>query len=248
MQRPVLILIVLFVLPLFSACSLFSPHPVRFEQDGAEEELMRLSRLNEGVTTFKGTGSVVTTDKGETRRFRIAWAGAAPNLLRLEIIASATPVESLAYDGTRLRLRSNVGSHAPYAKKVEDPSLARATGIPLTLSEIHALLSGKFLVGPFESARLLTPDQGPETLVLRPDRSRTKTITLNAHRLPTRATLSKAGKTIYDLRLTPKADPGGTNRFRTIELTTAKGVSATIRIDRMFVNPSVDQTIFTLEQ
>lgn len=248
MQRPVLILIVLCVLPLFSACSILSPPALRFETDGAQEELRRLNQLNHEVTSFKGIGSVTTTEDGETRRFRLAWAGDAPNLLRLEIMAAATPVESIAYDGTRLRLRSHMGSHKPYVKKVEDPSLASATGIPLALSEIHALLSGKIMVGPFESARLhALPEEGARALVLRLDRRHTKTIDIDPRGLPTRTTLSKGGDEVYDLHLSPTADPDGTNRFRTITLTTAKGVKATIRIDRAFVNPAVDRTMFTLE-
>jgi len=246
MQRPVLTFIALLVLPLFSACSILTPPP-RFEPDGAEEELSHLSRLNEGVTTFKGTGSLIITQKGETRRFRIAWAGTTPDRLRLEILASATPVESLAYDGKRLQLRSHMGSHSTYTKKVKNPSLASATGIPLTLSEIHALLSGKFAMGTFQCARLLTHAQGSATLILRIDRNSKKTITLNSDRIPTGATLSAGNKQVYDLRLTPKTAPDGTNQFQTIDLTSAKGVKVTIRIDRMIVNPSVDKGIFTLD-
>lgn len=246
MQHRAVSLILLFILPLFSACALFT-QPPRFEPDGAEEVVRHLACLNEGVTSFKGTGSVVIVEKETTQRFRIAWAGAVPNLLRMEIMASATPMESLAYDGKRLQLRSHLGSHAPYTKRVKDPSLKSVTGIPLTLSELHALLSGKFHVGPFESARLLTVDQGPETLVLRPDRSRKKAIALNADRLPTRATLTAANEEVYDLCLSPEANPDGTNRFRTIALTSSNGTQATIRIDRMIVNPKVDEDIFTLD-
>ncbi|WP_300675008.1 hypothetical protein [Desulfoluna sp.] len=247
MPRSLFILVVLFILPLFSACSLLTPLS-RFEPDGAEEALDHLSRLNEVVTTFKGTGSVVITEKGQTQRFRIAWAGAPPNLLRMEILASATPIESLAYNGTHLQLRSHVGSHTPYSKKVKNPSLKSATGIPLTLSEIHALLSGKIDVGTFQSARLLTAsDLGTETLILHPDRSHKKAITLNENRLPTRATLSTAHGEVYEMRLIPKTDPEGIHHFKRIILTSGKGVKTTIRIDRMIINPPVDETIFTLE-
>ncbi|BCS96407.1 hypothetical protein DSLASN_20390 [Desulfoluna limicola] len=245
MQRPLLLLIILFVMPLFSACSLFPKAP-RFESDGAQEQIDQLTRLNEEVTTFKGTGSVVITEKGKTQRFRIAWAGAVPNLLRMEILTSATPIESLAYDGERLQLRSHMGSHAPYTKKVKNPSLEPVTGIPLTLSEIHALLSGKFYVGDVKSARLLTSNDGTGTLILHPDRRHKKTITLDEHLLPTGATLTAKGEEIYDIRFTRKATSTGVYQYKTIILTTTKGIDTTIRIDRMIVNPPVEKDIFTL--
>ncbi len=245
MQRRLLLLIVIFILPLFSACSLLTPSP-RFESDGAEEQLAELSRLNEEVTTFKGTGSVVITENGKTQRFRIAWAGAVPDLLRMEILTSATPIESLAYDGKRLQLRSHMGNHSPYAKKIKNPSLEPVTGIPLTLSEIHALLSGKFYVGEFKSARLLTSNDGTDTLVLHPDRRHKKTITLDENLLPTGATLTAKGEEVYHIRLTRKATSTGIYQYKTITLTTAKGIDTTIRIDRMIVNPPVEHDIFTL--
>lgn len=247
MQRRLLILIVLFILPLFSACSLLTPSP-RFESDGAQKQLAALSLLNEEVATFKGTGSVVIADKGKTQRFRIAWAGAAPDLLRMEILTSATPIESLAYDGKRLQLHSHIGNHSPFAKKVKNPSLEPVTGIPLTLFEIHALLSGKFYVGEFKSARFLTSHDGTGTgtLVLHPDRRHKKTIALDENLLPTGATLTAKGEEIYTIRLTRKATSTGIYQYKTITLTTAKGIDTTIRIDRMIVNPPVDHDIFTL--
>lgn len=217
-----------------------TPTP-RFQPDGTQEQLERLSHLNETVTHFKGTASVVIVEKGSTQRFRIAWAGAPPAQLRMEILASGLPTESLAYDGKRLQLRSHMGSHPPYTKKAVNPSLGPTTGIPLTLLDIHALLSGKFFTGTFKSARRFG-----DALILQPTRNHRKTIRLDEAGIPTRVTLTKKNKTIYDLSLTRHPMAKGINQFKTIRLTTAQGIETTIRIDRMVVNPPIDSKIFTL--
>ena len=239
MPRPLLLFISLCMMPLFTACSLFTPIP-RFQPDGAQEQLARLSRLNGEVTTFKGSGSVVIMEKDHSQRFRIAWAGASPTLLRMEILAVGVPMESIAYDGKRLQLRSHVGDHAPYTKKASNPSLEPTTGIPLTIPEIHALLSGKFFVGEFKNARRLN-----DTLILRTTRHRKKTITLDDEGLPLRTTLTEKGKKLYEIRFTRKTTPDGINQFKSLILTHAKGVT-TIRINRMIINPPIDDEIFTL--
>ena len=233
-------LIVLLILPLFSACATFTSSP-RFASDGAEARLEQIASLNASVATFKGTGSVVITEKGVAQRFRIAWAGAAPNLLRMEILASATPVESLAYDGKRLQLRSHMGSHRPYTNRDKNPSLERATGIPITLLDLHALLAGKFYVGTFKDARLMG-----DTLILRPSRNRKLTLTLDAEGIPKKSILSSKGKELYKIELTHKTTPGGANHFKTLSLTSTKGIKARIRIDRMIVNPTIEADIFTI--
>lgn len=245
MQRPLLLLISIVIMPLFSACALFTPEP-RFTADSAKEQLMHINRLNDGVSTFKGTGSVVITEKGRSQRFRIAWVGASPDLLRMEILTSATPLESLAYDGTYLQLISHVDNHSPFTKKMKNPSLESATDIPMTLTEIHALLSGKFAVGPFKTARMLTQDEGPSTLVLRPDRNRKKTITLDKELLPSRVMITEGNELVYDLRLARKTTPAGFNQYGAIDLTSGSGNTIAIRIERMVVNPPIEDGTFTL--
>ena len=233
-------LIVLLILPLFSACATFTSSP-RFASDGAQEQLKQIASINASVATFKGTGSVIITKKGVAQRFRIAWAGAAPNRLRMEILASATPVESLAYDGERLQFRSHMGSHSPYTKRDKNPSLERATGIPITLLDLHALLAGKFYVGAFKDARLMG-----NTLVLRPSRNRKQTIIFDAAGIPRESILSSKGEELYKIDLTRKTITGGINHFNALSLTSAKGIKARIHIDRIIVNPPLEEGIFTI--
>ncbi|MCG8471629.1 MAG: hypothetical protein MI742_07210 [Desulfobacterales bacterium] len=238
-------LILIFTLALLiTGCSLFTPTP-RFTEDGAHEEIERLESLRKEVQTFRGSGTMVLVQKGERQRFRMAWVGEAPNHLRMEILAAGTPVESLAYDGKKLMFRSQTKAHPFYTDTVKNPSLETITGVPLTLSDIHALLSGRFAVGSFKRARLIIQKNNLPLLVTRPGWSRIKRIQLDSHGRVTKASLLSGGTPTYTLELTPQKSEENTFWYKKVKVN-GQDNQATLTIDRVTTGIEVPHNAFIL--
>lgn len=230
----------LLIALLASGCSLFN-QPPRFIDDGASQEIERLRLQEEGIASFRGTGSMALFKDGTHQRFRMAWVGKKPNKLRLEILAAGTPMESVAYDGTRLMLRSANGAHPFYKETIKNPSLEPITGVPLALNEIYALLSGVFHIGEFKDARLLFDEEGSSKLVVRPDWASMKSISLDSSGRVKNVSLTRGGKPIYTVELTANRK-GGYKKIRIV----AKANRATLTIDRVETGVTVPETAFTL--
>ena len=224
----------LFILALFfsmaQGCTLFTSPP-RFIEDGARQEIQRISQKKGGEETFRGSGSINLVQDGKAQRFRLAWAGKKPNLLRLEILLAGAPVESLAYNGRELMLRSATGAHLFYRRTAQNPSLSRLVGAPLALDEIHALLSGGFHVGPFQRARLFSEKESA-ILSLRPGIGALKKIEISPKGAVKKVLFTQAGVRVYSMRLASEKREDGLFWYKKIEIVTENN-RATLFIDRI---------------
>jgi len=73
----------------------------------------------------------------------MAWVAKWPLNLRMTILSSGIPVETIAADGESVTLVSHTGKHTPHTINRANPSLVRIISLPVKLNEIIALLTGK---------------------------------------------------------------------------------------------------------
>lgn len=107
---------------------------------------------NADITTTKGQGRLTLMLPHGREKFRLAWAAEAPNKLRLTLLSSAHPVETIAASGDWVTFVSHTGKHKPHSATSADPDLTSYINVPVRLSDMVAILLGRFPLRPFDRA------------------------------------------------------------------------------------------------
>ncbi len=129
----------------------------------AEEIIHRTHDFNAQITTSKGTGELTLTQGLRNEKYKIAWAAQSPNRLRMTLLISGHPVETIAATGQWVTFVSHTGAHNPHSAVSADPDLNPYINIPLRLSELVSLLLGKVPERPFDRAWILP--EAPNTVL-----------------------------------------------------------------------------------
>jgi hypothetical protein len=154
----------LAVVGLLGGCAAYPGGPARREtgahylpQKESVELLERLARLNETLFTFKGVGKVILVAEGSRRSARIAWAGTAPDKLRVEIMGlPGQPTASLALNGEWIAY----DPHSPegfYRHRLGKDSLRQILRISITAADIIDLFRGRLPLREHTAAALFKP-------------------------------------------------------------------------------------------
>ena len=118
----------------------------------AEDTIKRIQTVNAQILTSKGTGELTLTRGFRREKYKIAWAAQSPNRLRMTLLMSGHPVETIASTGQWVSFVSHTGAHKPHSAVSSDPNLDPYINIPLRLSELVSLLLGKVPERPFDWA------------------------------------------------------------------------------------------------
>ncbi len=127
---------------LVSGCALL-PGRQPERETKAEQSAQHVRQMNRDLLTSRGTGNLSLTRDGKTETHRVAWVAQWPCCLRMTLLSSGIPVETIAADGKSLTFVSHVGKHAPHTMNQPNPSLQAILSLPVKLSDIIALLTGK---------------------------------------------------------------------------------------------------------
>jgi outer membrane biogenesis lipoprotein LolB len=131
-----------------SACSTLNRLPPK-ERSTAQLEaqavLQQLALNNASLSTFKGLGRIKLWDEGRSSLSeRVAWIVSPPEKLGLVVLAAGQPVVRVAADGQFIYMvdaRDPVGSYAKI--RASDASLERLIRMPITVTDIIAILAGR---------------------------------------------------------------------------------------------------------
>ena len=121
----------------------------------AEDIINRIQAFNAQISTSKGTGELTLIQGGRKEKYKIIWAAQSPNRLRMTLLMSGHPVETIASTGQWVTFASHTGAHEPHSAASKDPDLDPYINIPLRLSELVSLLLGKVPKRPFDRAWIL---------------------------------------------------------------------------------------------
>ncbi len=136
-QLTIIFLCIWFV----SGCSLLGKKSTKDIE--AQQMARKVQDINHDILTSRGTGNLSLIRNGKTETYRMAWVAKWPLHLRLTLLSSGIPVETIAADGESVTLVSHTGQHAPHTINRPNPSLVRIISLPVKLGEIIALLTGK---------------------------------------------------------------------------------------------------------
>ena len=142
----------LALLTLATGCAPPKPSTDPFQDTKAMAMAMAAREKNKDIITTKGQGRLTLMLSHGLERFRLAWAAQAPNRLRLTLLSSAHPVETIAASGEWVSIISHTGRHKPQTTPSTDPDLSPYINLPVRLSDMINILLGKFPLHPFDRA------------------------------------------------------------------------------------------------
>ncbi|MGD8667979.1 MAG: hypothetical protein PVI58_18380 [Desulfobacterales bacterium] len=119
--------------------------------------LASLKTQNEALVNFKGIGNITIRQNGLTQfDQRVAWIGERPVKFSIAVLISGYPAVKLAADGRWLYYLEVQGQQTRFRKiATNDPDLKRLIFIPISISDIIALLSGRIPLPEFDSVEFI---------------------------------------------------------------------------------------------
>ncbi len=127
----------------------------------ATNVLFSLKNKNKKPDTFKGIGRIKLTNRGNVQVSRIAWAGAKPSKMVIQVLNPfGQPLETLASDGKHLYLLSPSLEHPFYKKRSSDPSLQKIISLPIKSSDIITIITGGVPIHKYNSLTLQKEEFG----------------------------------------------------------------------------------------
>ena len=134
-------MLLLLCLYLVSGCSLLNKKTKK--ELKAQQMASKVQDINHDILTSRGTGNLTLTRNGKTETYRMAWVAKWPLNLRMTLLSSGVPVETIAADGKSVTFVSHTGQHAFHTVNRANPALNRIISLPVKLLDIIALLTGK---------------------------------------------------------------------------------------------------------
>ncbi len=163
------VLFVISVAILGSGCAgLKNKKPPVFDIE-ALKSAYRIKNINNNIRSFRGIGWLYISGREQQKeKYRIAFAALVPDKIRLTLMISGLPVETIIADGRKIIFVSHTGKHKIYKINDPDPSLARIISIPVKIKDIIALLSGRIPLKDFDYAYYLKKEKSRgSTLMLK---------------------------------------------------------------------------------
>ena len=212
----------------------------------ARAMVMAVREQNAEIATTKGSGQL-DLEMGRTReRFRMAWAAQGPDRLRLTLLASGHPVETIAASGEWVSIVSHTGRHTPHHTASTDPDLTPYIGMPVRLSDMVTLLLGRFPLQPFDRAWFV-PGSVDRVRTSRSFSGRVQEISFDDKgRVAAISLLDRDEALVYQIDYTEYQTIEGRVLPKRIFLTTASGRTHDIRLLRILPNAVIKPAVFRL--
>ena len=160
------VMVVLLGLFLLSGCALL---PGRYQKKDlkAIQAADKVRQFNQEIITSRGTGNLFLTRNGQTETYRMAWVAKWPDCLRMTLLSSGIPLETIAADGKTLTFVSHTGRHSPHTMNQPNPSLKPILSLPVKVKDIIALLTGKIPLKGGSNVSLYTAENNTSRLVFK---------------------------------------------------------------------------------
>lgn len=156
---------IIFCMLFLSGCGMLSPQMDPILSTRALEIADRIRSVNQDIQSCKGTGWLYLRNGSRKETFRLAFAARPPDRIRLTLLASGHPVETVLADGQKVTLISHTGQHKTATYSVKNPSLEKFFSIPVNMSDIIQLLSGQIPVREFNRAGFIS--ETDETVLIK---------------------------------------------------------------------------------
>lgn len=191
----------------------------------ARRLISELLEENTRVLHAKGRGDIALTRDGRVEQYRAAWIAAPPRRLRLTLLSMGLPVETVVSDGNGVTFFSHTGAHPVRRLNRENPSLKSVIGIPVHLSDIVSILTGRIPIRSFQTIEVeQTPNNGLSILLRDGWKGRVQRLVFNGLDRLTGFDLLDNGKTpVVTVRLNPPSPDTLPSRFTRIFMADPNG-------------------------
>lgn len=226
-----------------------SPEP---EATAKAVQLMeRIRGRNNHLRTFKGIGRMEWLYNGSVQHARLAWVGAVPDKIRLEVLDLAgRPALSLSSDGTQLYFFSHPENRFEKTSAA-DVDLETLISIAIPIRDIIQLLTGRLPLPAHPTRETIATDSKDELSLIVDSGwfgQRQKIFLDPTHMTVDACEIFNAfGSLVY------RAELAGHHPIReftipaSITLSGENGAVFRLRVDRYWANIAVSPSVFTLE-
>lgn len=243
--RRLMLVLPLVLMVLLQGCALMGPPA---HSPGVAGVIDAIESAQASAIRVNGLGGLTLIDGPRQTRFRLGWAAEHPDHLRLVVLFSGRPIETLVYDGHTLSLVSHTGDHDPIITRRRNPNLEKLTTLPLTTDRIIAYLTGQVPIMPHRSAALKTAPGGCAVLTLfKRGGAVVQTIELDAEGRVTAFDIYDRKHTHHQVQLaeSPSAD-GPSVTLPSLIRIDQEDRSLTIRVDQINHNPDLSADTFKI--
>lgn len=237
----------LFLLSLWCGCSWIHRAPPSYSPD-VSALISSFKRQNHAIQNANGLATVTLTAKGETQRYRLAWATEKPDRLRMIVLFSGKPVETVLYNGTHLVVKSHTQSHNLIKRRTKNPNLEKLIALPLRVNQLVDLLSGSLPLPDHRSARLANNPQGGYTLALLNRKAKPVIIFyLNDTKQPTSCSFTDRKGNRYLIRFKAASSHEALTLFLAEDITIENQTNSLhLRMDQLNPNPGLSAETFKM--
>ena len=204
---------------------------------------------NRKITTCKGKGWITLSSGQGTQTFRVAFAAALPDRIRMTLLSSGMPAETVAADGQTVSFVSHTGQHKRHTIHSDNPSLEKLVSIPVTARELIALFSGLIPLHDFDSAAVFQEKSPANTVLVlnRQWKGTTQKLYLDGKKTVYRIDILDSGKEpVYSVRISDVKQYGAIRVHTTSLITDSYGRRLHLNLTDYQPNIPLEDAIFTL--
>ena len=235
--------------------ALVSCAPLKPQTDPAlDKKANRLARdassLNQEIKSSRGIGWVEIQTQGRRDKFKLAWAANAPNQLRLTLLVSGHPVETIVATGKHVTFISHTGDHSPHTTLSGDPSLETFIKVPIKLSQMIKVLRGQIPLEPFENAWFEPEKKTFIPIILTKKwKSGHQKLYVDKHNQVQRlVSFNKDNTPVYDITYIEYQTHGQSRIPATLLIQDVAGRKIRLSLTRFIPNPPIKESIFRLTE
>ncbi|MFO7884520.1 MAG: hypothetical protein R6U68_06840 [Desulfobacteraceae bacterium] len=236
---------------MLSGCSGLQPSLSPEMQAKAVDLTRKIENNNNQIKTCRGKGWLTLLSINKVEKFQFAFVCDLPGKIRLTLLSSGMPVETIAANGEKVTFVSHTGEHKPYTVNSKNPSLEKMGLLPVRVRQIIALLAGRMPLLDFDTASVFEDKaNGTTTLVLKKKwKSRIQKIFMNARQEIVKFDMFESWRTmLYSVSFSDFENFNSHVIPTASMITDASGRQLNIRITEYHPNIKIKPSVFTLTE
>ncbi len=205
--------------------------------------------FNQHIIASKGTGWALVETKKKTDRFKIAWVAVFPDKIRITLLISGLPIETIIATGEKITFFSHTGEHSKYSYNSKDPDMKEYIKVPIKMSEMISVLLGRLPVKNFDNASFLPSDSSLSSILLKQKwKAETQSLHFNEKKIYSLTSRDLSGKLLYEILIAKYKNHDFGNIPIKIEIKDMDNQKLILDITSFQANPVIKEDVFRLTE
>ncbi len=201
---------------------------------------------NQHIIASKGTGWIRLETKNKKERYKIAWAAVFPDKIRISFLLSGNLLETIIATGKKITFISHLKNHADYSYNSKDPNMKDFIKVPVKMSEIISILSGRFPIKNFNDAYFVPSDPSLSTIVIKQNKNKQYLHFNSKKKLDWLELTNYAEKLLYKITIIKYKTYDFGDIPVKIEIKDTKNRRLVLEITNFLPNPLIKDSVFRL--